>query len=262
MSSHNQAPGHPGEVRGRGSMRPHRIQAILFHRCHHQSITLFVISSANRGRLRPANVRPKGSLQAVPRRSASRSGGIPAAALAHRCVGMHVRPWDSHSSRARRREARVASSFGMPADGIAHTPGLEPSGRVGNPHWVAGMEDEDPRNAAPRQDAKCRPASRLREGALFVPLAAMTFGILIPSPRLNSPCFWAAAGRRRDSARLGAAQLAARLGFEPRQTDPESAVLPLHHRANGGSGAYLIPEPGQGGKRVGGESSRYANRKS
>ena len=28
--------------------------------------------------------------------------------------------------------------------------------------------------------------------------------------------------------------LAARLGFEPRQTDPESAVLPLHHRANGG----------------------------
>src|SRR6266567_5943307 len=28
------------------------------------------------------------------------------------------------------------------------------------------------------------------------------------------------------------ARLAARLGFEPRQTDPESAVLPLHHRAS------------------------------
>lgn len=26
-------------------------------------------------------------------------------------------------------------------------------------------------------------------------------------------------------------KLAARLGFEPRQTDPESVVLPLHHRA-------------------------------
>ena len=27
-------------------------------------------------------------------------------------------------------------------------------------------------------------------------------------------------------------KMVARLGFEPRQTDSESAVLPLHHRAN------------------------------
>ena len=34
--------------------------------------------------------------------------------------------------------------------------------------------------------------------------------------------------------------LAARLGFEPRQTDPESAVLPLHHQAKIDNDPLLI----------------------
>ena len=33
---------------------------------------------------------------------------------------------------------------------------------------------------------------------------------------------------------FGGVELAAGLGLEPRQTDPESVVLPLHHPANGG----------------------------
>ena len=45
--------------------------------------------------------------------------------------------------------------------------------------------------------------------------------------------------------------LAARLGFEPRQTDPESAVLPLHHRAVEARGAYAFPCASQAPRRVG-----------
>ena len=58
--------------------------------------------------------------------------------------------------------------------------------------------------------------------------------------------FWAngagSAGQRKTPKTLafsrvfGGLKMVARLGFEPRLTDPESAVLPLHHRAGNGTG--------------------------
>ena len=46
-----------------------------------------------------------------------------------------------------------------------------------------------------------------------------------------------------------ALKMAARLGFEPRQSDPESLVLPLHHRASNGVASLVT---------LFGESSRQA----
>ena len=53
--------------------------------------------------------------------------------------------------------------------------------------------------------------------------------------------FWANGGGRAEQRKtpktlgkprvFGVKSMVARLGFEPRLTDPESAVLPLHHRA-------------------------------
>ena len=37
--------------------------------------------------------------------------------------------------------------------------------------------------------------------------------------------------------------MVARQGFEPRQTEPESAVLPLHHRAMDSGSNYAICQP-------------------
>ena len=53
----------------------------------------------------------------------------------------------------------------------------------------------------------------------------------------------------RCGSRASAAQMAARLGLEPRQADSESAVLPLHHRATNpfkNAGAGGAPRTGDG----------------
>src|SRR5579885_1138760 len=49
-------------------------------------------------------------------------------------------------------------------------------------------------------------------------------GFLSPAPRIAAP-------RRKSQMEKEAAAMAAWLGFEPRQRDPESLVLPLHHQA-------------------------------